>query len=256
MTKTPYEFMQTIDPLNLRAQRKAHKEQVKLKPSQKEVLYGMLLSDAYITIPPKCVHASVQFSQGEGQWELIDHLFKVFRNWTWYPHPKLNFHRKYWTIGNTDLSKTDPSLWTRSYRFRTFSHPIFTQIYNEFYPKLGERKRIPEDITTWLTPRVLAYQIMGDGSFQRKQVFLHTEGFCREDNYRYAQAINQAFDLQSYPRRSKNEEKVYWKIVFPTRDLSKLQDLLQPYILPSFGYKLGLSPKGGLYGDLNAGWIT
>lgn len=170
----------------------------------------------------------VTFLQGEKQEALVQHLLEVFQKWTWYKLPKKTTH------GN----KIYPGQVYTQFSFRTFTHPVFGTVHAAFHP--SSQKVIPSKVKTWLTPRVLAYHLMCDGSYQHKRVFLHTESFSKEDCQAYIDGVNQLFGLHGYVRKHPTRKATYWQIAFPARDLSRIQVLLLPHLLPSFRYKLGL----------------
>lgn len=211
--------------------RQAHKDALPpLTPHQREALYGMLLSDAHARQRADCHAALIEFRQSERQAPLVDHLFALFRDWTWLAQP-----RHY-----------EESLGTKVHgkaAFETFTHPALTTFHRAFYrPRAGGGwvKGIPERVDDWLTPRVLAYQVMGDGSLNRgARLMLHTEGFARDDVVRYAAALHDRYGLQPVLSPDRRSTITYWRIRFPAGDLPVLQGLLLPYLLPTFRYKVG-----------------
>jgi hypothetical protein len=130
--------------------------------------------------------------------------------------------------------------------FVTFSHPAFTAVYRQFYlagsPGTRPQKVIPADIATWLTPRVLAYHVMCDGTWQRGALVLHTQSFRFEDCARYADALAAGFGLHPTVRHARCRGRTYPVLAFPVADGPLLRTLLGPHMLPSFAYKLGLGP--------------
>lgn len=205
-----------------------------LTPFEKDVLYGMVLGDATIRKTPGAINALVQFRQSRAQKALIDELWTIFRPYSWQKAPRLR----------TSGLRAYPTQTYYALEFDTFTHPLFTVVYDHFYvlnPTTGRRiKRIPNGIEAWLTPRVLAYHVMCDGSFQRNELILHTHSFAASDCVRYVTTLNGRFGLHGKVRLLRNRGTSYPIIVFPSKDVIRLQVLLQPYTLPSFYYKLGL----------------
>lgn len=226
-------------PMTLTRMQRAYKRTLtQLTAHQREAIYGMLLGDAHIHIPPGCRDATVEFMHSHRQYALVAHLFELVRAWTWYDAPRMYVH-----------TASTPRLGGRLrvahhvYRFRTFTHPVLTPIHGAFYTHEGVPstcKRVPDGIDTWLTPRVLAYHLMGDGSIGDRGVYLHTHGFCREDSERYVGALNEGFGLHGYLARDRRASgTVYWRLRFPASDLDALRVLVVPHLLPTFRYKVG-----------------
>jgi hypothetical protein len=181
-----------------------------------------------LRLPDRGKQAYLAIHQSAKQSDFVDHLFQAVEVWTWYAAPKRQ----------ESINKDYPSqVYTHAY-FRTFSHPVFTQIHGLFYRQVEGRwvKVIPEAVETWLTPTVFAYHVMSDGSFYYKNLTLHVNNFTKEDGARYAAALNDRFDLHGYMAA----RGPYWVIFFPAKDLPRLQALLAPSLLPSFRYKVGL----------------
>lgn len=218
---------------SLTREQRLYKESLRgLTPIQTEIAYGMLLGDASIRIHPNCRYPAIKFDQNLRQAAFVEDLFKVFRDWTWYREPSLTtYHR------TTDAGPVT----YRALYFCTFSHPAFLPLYHAFFSRdgvLGPKKVIPENVEAWLSPRVLAYHVMCDGSIGDRKLRLHTHGFTKEDSQRYIDGLHRTFGLSPYIAKDQRGKVVYWRIMFRTKDLPLLQSLLSPYMLPSMGYKL------------------
>lgn len=214
-----------------------------LTQTQKEVLYGMVLGDAYLGFTGN--EARLQVKQSAAQHNFVRHLFKVFRPYILSAAPTRIAQR----LGD----KTYPA-----YRFETAAHAVFTEVHSMFYAptetiltsgKPKYVKRVPDNIEEQLTPRVVAYFYMCDGSLVRRVkgarpsgASIASHGFCEADNHRLCQALANKFGLHPTLRHSSKRvgEGKYTSIYFPSRDLKTLQDLLKPYMLKSFYYKLGI----------------
>lgn len=98
-----------------------------LSPLQREVALGMVLGDASLILHPGCKNANMEFMQSFKQEAFVDHLFEIFREWTWYEKP----------VKGKRLSKEAPGKVLYIYRFRTFTHPVFTELRELFYWRKG-----------------------------------------------------------------------------------------------------------------------
>lgn len=203
-----------------------------LPPHLREILLGMVLGDAHIG-RYGTGHARIRFMQGVRQRVFIEHLFALFQDWRWAKELNARVRRK--------EEKTYTALW-----FATFTHPVFTQLHEIFYrPRPsgnGWIKVIPDQVAEWITPRVLAYHVMCDGSRNKKSLIIHTDGYTKKQSQAYVDGINQAFGLHGYVTRATQAQ---WYIRFPATDLPALQRLLKPYLLESFYYKLDLPVVAG-----------
>lgn len=114
--------------------------------------------------------------------------------------------------------------------------PCFDYFYDLFY--VGRIKIVPAMIYDLLTPIGLAYLIMGDGSFHKRDhyVILCTEGFTNSDNALLMSVLVNKFGLSCRLSRHKETSR----IVIRRESLALLQSLVVPYIIPSMLYRVGL----------------
>lgn len=130
----------------------------------RSVAIGMILSDATILKTGK--YALIKFEQSVTQYFFVHQLFYLFKNYTFSHHINVRW----------DKNKNK----IKSFYFKTFTHPTFLDLYNLFY-KDG-KKIITKELLDNLDYVALAYWIMGDGSFKKRDniIVLHTEGFTKE----------------------------------------------------------------------------
>ena len=131
----------------------------------------------------------------------------------------------------------------KSYWFKTFSFPCFTEFYNIFYKSLRNqkncvRKTISKHLLShYLTPRAFAYWIMCDGSLQndKKSLILHPQSYSKKENQHLSNELNLKYILHS--RVISHKEK-YFVIFIPSEDSTKVRKLIKNHLLPCFNYKL------------------
>lgn len=183
---------------------------------------GMLLGDA--SLSKRAVSAHVKFEQGYKQKEFVFHLFSLFQQYC--------FAEK---VSERLFLRGPRAGKIKSYWFRTASHPSFTRLYTLFYTNKIKFVNL-HFLRTVLTPRVLAYWIMCDGSLQKnkKTLVLHTQGFSKEENKGCSDLLNSRFGLNS---RVIVHKKKYFCIEIPSKDSNKLALLVNPYLIPSMFYK-------------------
>lgn len=126
-----------------------------------------------------------------------------------------------------------------SYRAYTFSHEAMHYYQNMFY--LNNKKVIPNNIFELLKdPLSLAIWFMDDG-YKRNDCNafrLGTDSFAKEE-----QALLQEALLKNFGIETKMHKKgKYWNIYIPERESKKFVNIIKPYIIPKFEYKITLTP--------------
>lgn len=119
-----------------------------------------------------------------------------------------------------------------AYRFTTRSLPIFTNLYNQFF--LKGKKKIPTNIL--LSPLTLAVWFMDDGSKSRSSVYLNTQQFSLEEQKLLQDILHKQWKIET----TLNKDKEYWRIRVRVSSIKKFIELIKPYLLPQFYYKLPL----------------
>lgn len=210
-----------------------YKKKLALTEQQKEVIIGTLLGHASIRTS-QC-NFCVKFEQKYTQVDYLTHLYEIFEPYVG-TGPKMRvirnaFHRDYGV-----------SCW-----FRTYSHIDFKYYANRFYQtdaKGKRRKVVPQNIHQMLTPRALAYWFMDDGSYiytlasesQKSDVeyCLNTQRFTYSEQKVLIKALKQTFDLDV----NRVKDRHYYRLVIQTQSENAFKQLIEPFILPSFQYKL------------------
>lgn len=103
---------------------------------------------------------------------------------------------------------------------------------------MNKSKTVQEGlIKNHLTPRGLAFWIMGDGSLQKdkKTMILHSQSYTEIENHILSNELNEKFGFKTKVIKHK---KIYFVIKFDSNDASVLNNLISPYIIPSMKYKL------------------
>lgn len=95
--------------------------------------------------------------------------------------------------------KQQKTVWSTTV-FSTTSVQLF-KLYQMWYPppynqKVSYIKRIPQDIN--ITPTVLLHWFVGDGSHNRSNITLHTNGFKEEDVSMLSNKLSQAGGIRTY----------------------------------------------------------
>lgn len=184
---------------------------------QKSVIIGSILGDGYIRIIPGRQDAFLEINQSIKAKDYVNWKFSVLKN--------ICRSRPY--VRKINEKRT-------VYRFFTKQHPEITSLLKKFYR--DRKKIIPPDLK--LNPIILAVWFMDDGSKTRKcDVYLNSQQFNLSDQKRLIYLLRQ-IGL----RARLNRDKKYYRIRFLKESISKLNQLIEPYIIPSMRYKLSYNP--------------
>jgi hypothetical protein len=117
-----------------------------------EIIFGSLLGDGFLELPPRAVNARFIFSQGIYNKEYFlrsceENLYSIFSNC----NIKFFNSKDYRSYNYFDKRKNKPYT---TLSFKTKSLPILTEFYNMFY--VGKEKTVPDSLEL-LTPIALAH---------------------------------------------------------------------------------------------------
>lgn len=196
-----------------------------LNQTQISVLVGSILGDGTLRIPKHAINANYKVEQGLKQKDYVFWKYKVFREWVTTP-PKISLRYD---------EKRLP--YEKSWWFRTISHPKLTLFHKMFY-KNG-KKIVPKNIIDLLDPLALAVWVMDDGSLNRNKIDISTYSFKLEEIKLLQEVFLKKFALESnfYKDRDKG-----FRMYFRKTETQKLINLISSYILPSFAYKILVTP--------------
>ncbi|MEM3723198.1 MAG: hypothetical protein QW179_01935 [Candidatus Hadarchaeales archaeon] len=119
----------------------------------------------------------------------------------------------------------------RSYIFKTIAHPWLAELHAKFYR--GGRKTVPDDIKDMLTPLVLAVWYMDDGSLSKGAPILNTQGYSVEEQFKLLKALRKFHIIGNI-----NKDRDKYRIRILKRHAKKFAEIIRPYVLPEFAYKL------------------
>ncbi len=188
-----------------------------LSPEQIDILIGTCLGDA--SIIKRKLGTSIKFEQGYIHKLYLLHLFEVFKPYCYVNNPQLR--------QNSDSS-------IKSLYFRTWSQPIFNFQVDLFIIE-GKKSIKPSLILNNLTPRGQAYWIMDDGSLNGNTMILHTQSYTKQECEIISSELNEKFNLNTIVIPHK---EVYYVVKIPFNDAKSQKNLIEPYIIQSFVYKL------------------
>ncbi len=189
-----------------------------LTQEQESLIIGALLGDGYMRVMEGRKDAFLEINHSIRAKEYVDWKFKILENICISP-PK---------------ERSSGKDGRRAYRFFTKQHPQLTKILNAFYE--NKRKTIPKDLV--LTPLSLAVWFMDDGSKSRKyDMYLNTQQFSLEEQKRLLHALR-----KKGLKARLNKDKKYYRIRFLKESVGRLNEIIEPHIVPSMRYKLSYDP--------------
>jgi len=176
---------------------------------EKQIVEGCLVGDATMRIK---TNSLIEINHSFKQKALVDHLYFILKRFVLTP-PKMR-------NGNGNRL---------AYRFTTRSLAIFNPFYFRYFG--GQNKHIPKDLK--LTPISLAYWLMDDGSKSNSSVYLNTQQFTLEDQ---KLLLNKLLEL--HINATLNKDKIYQRIRISVSSILVFKQMVLPFVLPEFRYKL------------------
>lgn len=188
----------------------------------KDIIIGLALGDLYIR--KRNTNTCLCFKQSMINEAYILHLYTLFQEYC-KMSPRIN--------DKVLNGKTFQSL-----SFDTLTYPAFNYYHDLFYK--NKKKIVPLNIQDLLTPRGIAYWAMDDGGADRSGFCFYTKSFSQQEVQLLAEAFKNKFDINcSIHTRNDTVNKA--KILYvKANSWGNLKNLINPYVIPHFGYKLKL----------------
>lgn len=190
-----------------------------LNALQKQVLVGTLLGDGCLVANSWKKNYRFKAQQCDKQKSYLFWKYDIFKEFT--------------------LSPPQYQKLTKSWGFRTMSHPELTAYRKIFYPQ--GQKIVPKEIEILLThPLSLAIWYMDDGALStRKDAFiLNTQSFSYDDNIKLQECIKKNFQVKC----TLNRDKVYWRLYIHKESAKHFLELIQKYVTALMNEKLPVAP--------------
>ncbi len=199
-----------------------YKRGLQLSAMHQEVLVGLLLGDACLETQNGGRTYRLKVEQSARHETYVRHIHDLFREWVLTPPRKRG---KVASNGTT----------TTNWAFQTLSHEAFRIFGSEFY-RAG-RKKVPELIGDWLTPRGFAYWFMDDGSMkssESKGVIINTQAFDLRDVERLIVALKDRFGLHATIRSQSDGYQIY----ISGKSYNDFAELIEPFVIEDMRYKV------------------
>lgn len=136
------------------------------------------------------------------------------------------------------------------YHFQSASQPGFNWLHDQWYSLVDGRnvKRLPPSLEDDLTVKSLAIWYQEDGTLDAAAGFrLSTHCFTLPEQDRLCRIVKAKFGLECSHRPTsainKTSGLVMHEMYFERSQLPRLRELILPYVVEGFLYKLGLAPR-------------
>lgn len=196
----------------------------KLSTIQCEILVGILLGDASLQTESNGRTYRLRLVQSEEHKDYLFHLYGIFQNYTTSPPIQSSF---------IDPRKPDKKYFRWS--FSTTQQSCFRFYGHQFYD--GNKKKVPDLIHKWLTPRSIAYWYMDDGAQKWKGKSLGvrfcTDNFLYKDVKKLAHVLSEKYSLKT----SLQKKGSGWRIYVSSYSYEILKTLIFSYFVSSMVYK-------------------
>jgi hypothetical protein len=198
---------------------------IKLAAKEKNILIGTVLGDAHVRQLKR--DSRIEFNHSEKQKEYLFWKYNHLKRWCGTePHLVKIYDGRY---------KKDYIQW----RFATLTHPIFSDLQKIFYR--GDKKIIPKSILEILkSPLSLAVWFMDDGGRRNDSygLFLNTLSFTKTEHKILQKCLWENFGIKT---------RIHWisdgyRLYIPTTSAKLFCNIISPYILGMFKYKLSYDP--------------
>lgn len=203
----------------------------KLTAEQHELVFGTVLTDAWIELQKGAKHARYGIQLTVNNMSFVESIYKGLDGFVIQP-PKV-------------VLKTPPRS-TKIFEqmlIRTPAHPEFTEYRNAFYPQ--GKKVVPA--VSYLLPRItyqsLAYMLSCDGSIksdQNKSMEIHLQSFSEQSVGRLCIALREKLQITCKPSKEKkrNGEGYQWVLYICGESHNILYKNVKPLMVESMQYKI------------------
>jgi ribosomal protein L31 len=188
-------------------------------------LYFFASFDGYLQIQPNCVNARLNVTMTETH---IDYILKVASTLD-----ELEIGHNIYTP-KLQKKQTTPQI-----RIDSKTHPIFTAMHKRIY--IDGRKVIDPHMLTMMDAEALAIMYMADGGkyiqsdAAEMQYKLYINNYSFGDQTLIKQSIKETLGIEVNIQRHADR----FQLSVPRAYSNAFEDVISPFVLPSFQYKLG-----------------
>ena len=192
---------------------------------QFDVLIGSLLGDARLECRSigkrQPITARLRMHHSDKQKDYVFWKYEIFKNIVDCPPRKIMvWHDK-------ERNKKH-----YSYYFHTKTLENLGLLWQYFYQ--GKTKILPESVFKLITPRALAVWFMDDGSNTWSSYTINTHCFSKEEQGKIINFLKEKYNLSAKLVRDRSR----YKIALGRNECQKLNNIIEPYIIPTMIYKI------------------
>ena len=199
----------------------ARKRRLRLKPRQESIVIGSLLGDGTMRVGHDAKNANFKIEHGAKFRDYVLWKWRAFKKWA-----PSGIQQRFVSLEGEKV--------TKSWWFRTFRHPILTQIHKQFYR--NGKKIVPLNISEMLSPRSLATWYMDDGNLNGgKTSSISTHAFDPKDIQLLIEALDQNFGLRA---KAYQDGGRGLRMYFNNTESRKLHKIIRPFMPPIMRYKV------------------
>lgn len=194
-----------------------------MNKTQKAILIGMILGDAYLQKTGKS-NARIRLEHSENQREYLIWKAKQF--------PEFFQGKPTFLIRNNPIYKKV----YRYIRWQSYASPEIGVFQKLFYAHT--KKIIPENLSSILVdPITIAVWYMDDGYLYHrdKMAYIYVSRMTNKEISILLSTLRENFGLKPNVKTKKTGNIV---LIFPVKETKKLLSLVSSYMIPSFQYKL------------------
>ena len=235
---TPFSTPPANSSVRTKTLTKTEKANIFIPQYTSELITGMLLSDGSLYFVGKSARFNIEQKHKDfvfDIWNELNSLGIVGKS----PTPAVGVLNIYGKLTRVT-----------TYRFTTFTLPYFTNLHLQWYKpnlipdvRVKYIKTLPRNISELITARSLAFWLAGDGTFEkgRGRITLCTDNFSEDEVIQLSSILSNNFNISSSLRSITSKfNKIYFRLVIPTSQLSKVQNLVKPFMPKAMLYRIGL----------------
>ncbi len=198
-----------------------------------KIIAASLLGDGGVYIPPDgSKNAHYVLRQVEDHKDYIDWMQERIET-------KVGIRLQYYVIKPTETMLHPKPV----YSLITRVHPFFTKFRERMYP--NGHKVVDPHYLTYIDYEFLAIWYQEDGTLVRREnqsngyeSYLYSLNFSFADNGLLSKAIYEKTGLRWNVHKHHSKGNIYYKLYLSRKDTEKFMLGIEPYIQPSFRYKL------------------
>lgn len=184
----------------------------------KEIIFGCLLGDGKLEMPPRGVNARFGFTQADFQ---KDYFLSVVNSLSGICSGK--YRESSYLDKRTGKTYKSLSFWSKSL-------PLLNEFYSNFYA--DKVKVVPSDLSL-LTPLALAHWVMQDGARgSSKGLYLCTDSFTHSEVKRLAEYLIDKYGIKCSIHKTGGNYRIFILV----KSVETVKNLILPFMHSSFTF--------------------